>query len=145
MDRLPITCREYSEVRKIAVAEEKKKKYTLNNNGGFTIEKYRVDGCVAQSAGERRCDYLLLTSQQPPTAYFVELKGGDLRSAVEQIRDTIKFLQPNLPNHVYKARIVGQGNVPGLENTPIYRDLLRLLKSPKHYHYATNGQYSETI
>ena len=145
MNKLPDTCREYSDQRKFAVAEEKGKKYTLKNESGFVVEKYRIDGCIAQSAGERRCDFLFLTNEQPRTAYFVELKGGDTSSALEQICDTIKFLKPDLPDYVYKARVVGHGTIPDLVKTVSYRELLSVLKHRKHFRHATNKNFSETI
>ncbi len=149
MNNLLETCRKYSEVQKIAVAEEKGKKYTLNNKSGFVIDKYQIDGCIVQPAGTRRCDFLFVTKfpndQQPKTAYFVELKGGDIKSALEQIRDTIRYLKSDLPNHVYKARIVGHGSVPQIKALPPYKELLQLLGHVKHFHYATNKNFSETI
>ncbi len=145
MNRLRESCREYSEVRKIAVVKEEGKKYSLFNNSGFIIDKYRIDGCIAQAEGKRRCDYLFLTSQQPQTAYFIELKGGDTVGAVEQIRDTIEYLKPELKNFVFKARTVGVGNAQNLENTVPYRELLSLIKGKKNFNHAANKQYSETI
>lgn len=145
MNRFPEKCREYADSRRYAVAEENGKKFTLDNQRNCFISKYRVDGCFDQNTGEQRCDFLFTTAENVHTAYFVELKGGALKKAVEQITATILFLKPQLPNCVYKARIIGSRDVPNLKTTTAYRTLLGLLKSESHFHYATNRQYSEII
>jgi hypothetical protein len=145
MSLIPNGCIEYNEVRKICVAEEKGKKYTLINDSGFTIQKIRVDGCISQQPGEKRCDYLFkLEKGEPDRAVFVELKGGDLIQAIRQVTDTINYLGPELSAYKKFVRIIGSRDVQRLRLNPAYSKLIRLTPSD-HFEYATNGNYSERL
>jgi hypothetical protein len=65
------------------------------------LTKYRIDGCLLpEEAGKRKCDYLLLNIDLLK-AYFIELKGSDLDSAVEQIDIALSRLNPTLKAHAY--------------------------------------------
>ena len=136
MNKLLPTCREYSKDHKIAVASENGKKFIINNASRFVIDKYKIDGCLPLPAGKRRCDFLFLTNGQPPTAYFVELKGGDIKSALNQLCDTIEYLKSDLADYQYKARIVSSGNVPKLEVSRSHEKLYKLIKGSHNYTHA---------
>ncbi|MBS1735051.1 MAG: hypothetical protein JSS98_00415 [Bacteroidetes bacterium] len=101
-------CVEYDEVRKICVAEDKGKKFEIVNRSGFQIKKVIVDGCLKQSKNEKRCDFLMSIDKiNNPVVYFIELKGGDLIKAVEQLNDSITYLKSDFSNYVIHARIIG--------------------------------------
>lgn len=84
---------------KLVVAEENKRKYILQNPYQKKVCKVRIDGCVIPSPSQRKCDYLIivceskLANEQESDIYFIELKGRDLISAVEQLTQTIKYFQ----------------------------------------------------
>jgi hypothetical protein len=84
---------------KLVVAEENKRKYILQNPCQKKVCKVRIDGCVIPSQSQRKCDYLMiiceskLANDQESDIYFIELKGRDLISAVEQLTQTIKYFQ----------------------------------------------------
>ena len=84
---------------KLIVAEENKRKYILQNPCQKKVCKIRIDGCVIPSQSQRKCDYLMivceskLANEQQSDIYFIELKGRDLISAVEQLTQTIKHFQ----------------------------------------------------
>ena len=84
---------------KLVVAEENKRKYILQNPYQKKVCKVRIDGCVIPSQSQRKCDYLMivceskLANEQESDIYFIELKGRDLISAVEQLTQTIKYFQ----------------------------------------------------
>ena len=145
MSLIPQECIEYDEARKICIAEQYGKKYTLNNDSGFKIQKIKVDGCLAQHTGEKRCDYLFkIETKTPQNAIFVELKGGDLITAVRQVSYTINYLRAELKTYDLLVRIIGSRDVPKLKISPAYRQLLQLIP-PQNFKYATNGVYTEKI
>ena len=84
-------CTDCSEGKYI-VAEENKKKYVLQNPSKKKICKIRIDSCVISSKTQRKCDYLMIVCESE-NKYFIELKGRDLISAVEQLAETIKYFQ----------------------------------------------------
>src|SRR5437867_3181568 len=113
MSLIPEECVEYDEARPICIASENNKIFRLINKSGFKIRKVKVDRCLSQKAGERRCDYLMsLTERQNQRVIFIELKGGALNDAVEQILSTIIFLKKEFINRRIDARIVGSRDVP---------------------------------
>ena len=66
-------------------------------------------------------------------AIFVELKGKDISSAVQQISATFDKLHTYLPEYQVYARIVGK-SLPNISNTPNIDILLKKLieKNKKH-------------
>lgn len=84
-------CTDCSDGKHIVV-EENKKKYVLQNPSKQKICKIRIDGCVIYSKTQRKCDYLIIVCESEHK-YFIELKGRDLISAVEQLTETIKYFQ----------------------------------------------------
>ncbi|MEA5478801.1 hypothetical protein VB774_14330 [Pseudanabaena galeata UHCC 0370] len=99
---------------KLVVAEENKRKYILQNPSKKKICKVRIDGCVIPSQSQRKCDYLMIvcesksTNEQESDIYFIELKGRDLISAVEQLTQTIAYFQAEKYQFIGKvfARVV---------------------------------------
>ena len=59
MSLIHAKCIEFNEKRNICLAEQKGKKFILNNESGFQVRKVRVDSCIDQSQGEKRCDFLM--------------------------------------------------------------------------------------
>jgi hypothetical protein len=84
-------CTDCSEGKRI-VAEENKRKYILQNPSKKKVCKIRIDGCVISSQTKRKCDYLIIVCELE-YMYFIELKGKDLISAVEQLTETVKHFQ----------------------------------------------------
>ena len=92
-------CTNCSEGRLI-VAEENKRKYLLQNSARKKICKVKIDNCVITSQSQRKCDYIVIVcetkeAKHPESVdlYFIELKGRDLISAVEQLTQTITYFQ----------------------------------------------------
>lgn len=140
-------CIDHCDTRKICVVEEKGKKYELKNNSGFEVRKIRVDKCLSQGTGEKRCDFLVsIDNDKLKRAIFIELKGGKLTDAVKQIYDTVVFLRPEFKGFVLDGRIIGSRDVPNIGNNPIFLKLRRELKvTGGDIDRATNGIYSENI
>ncbi len=140
-------CVEFNEKRKICIAAENSKTYRLENNSGYLVRKVKIDGCVAQGAGERRCDYLMnIDNDGFKSAFFIELKGGALVDALEQIHETIGYLKKEFKGYSLNARIVGSRDVPNFKSQPAYLKLAREVKSTKGtIERATNKIYTEKI
>ena len=93
MSLITTNCIEFNERRRICIAREGGKIYTLENNSDFIIRKVKADGCLSQKEGEHRCDYIMsIDNQNNNRVFFIELKGGKMLDAVEQIFDTILLL-----------------------------------------------------
>lgn len=79
----------------LIVFSEKKSKITFVNPDHNTYRAIQVDGCVFNAEDGQKCDKLL-ESEKYADQYFVELKGGDSSTAVEQLKDTIAKMPPRL-------------------------------------------------
>lgn len=138
-------CIEFNEKRKICIAYENGKKYQLNNTSNVTIRKVKVDKCLTQNVGEKRCDFLI-EAQDLKRVFFIELKGGDLNKAVNQIYSTIVYLKGEFKNYRMDARIVGSKDVPEFKNTPDYKKLAKeVLPTKGTIERGTNNIYTESI
>ncbi|WP_434683891.1 hypothetical protein [Pseudanabaena minima] len=104
------------------VAEENKRKYILQNPSRKKVCKVRIDGCVITSQSQRKCDYLMIVCEDEASnqtesvdLYFVELKGRDLMSAVEQLTETIKYFQSEkykFTGKVFARAVVTRVHIP---------------------------------
>ena len=145
MNLIPDKCIEFNDNRKAFVAEENRKKYNLNNPSGQFIRKVKIDKCLDQNSGEKRCDYLM-DCKNLKRVIFIELKGSDLNKAVVQIHTTIVHLKNEFLNYNIDARIIGSKDVPNFKNTPAYRKLAKqVLPTGGKIIRATNNIYIETI
>lgn len=145
MSLIPYECVEFCDTRKICKVEENNKRYILENKSGTTIRKIKVDGCVGQGIGEKRCDYLV-EAIDLNRVFFIELKGGDLNKAILQIHSTIIYLKSEFINFRLDARIVGRRDVPDLISTPGYRKLAKLIVPTKGtIERGTNENFTEKI
>lgn len=130
MSLIPDKCIEYKDKRRICIAYENGKKYELINSSYSNIRKVKVDSCLEQDEGQRRCDFLM-DSEEKKRVIFIELKGGDLNSAIEQIYSTIIFLQEEYISYRKDARIIGRRDVPGFKNIPNYKKLAKVILTQK--------------
>lgn len=145
MSLIPDQCVEFCDTRKICKVEENNKRYILENKSGTSLKKIKVDGCIRQEIGEKRCDYLV-EAIHLKRAFFIELKGGDLNRAILQIHSTIIYLKSEFLNFRLDARIVGRRDVPDLISTPGYKKLAKLILPTKGtIERGTNENFTEKI
>jgi hypothetical protein len=72
------------------VVSEKRSKFKILNDSLKSINKVKVDGCLITNG--KRCDYLFeICSDNFEKVFYVELKGSDLKKALEQIEATINY------------------------------------------------------
>ena len=99
--------------RKKVSVSEKGITYILNTNDKESVV-YSVDGCIIKEG--RNCDKLVLirpandaNSPEEWIEIFVELKGTDISTAIEQLRETLKNqLFKDESNIDIRARIIGK-------------------------------------
>ena len=92
--------------QKIIVSEENKRKHIANNDGGNLVHHFKIDGgIVPASSSMSRCDYLVINLEKK-NAYPIELKGTDVKHAVDQIRSTITYLGGELSSYTILPRII---------------------------------------
>lgn len=77
-------CEEITDDIKIVLKEERSK-ITFLNNLKNDVRKIKIDDCLIKEGP--RSDYLLIDNSD--TYYWVELKGTDIRHAIEQLKATI--------------------------------------------------------
>ena len=116
------------ECKHVYVATEKGCTYRLNNPENLMVLQTRVDGELYDSSDGKKCDYAF-SSKEFSTAILVELKGGDIKQAVRQLRSTFEAFKDKYRYKRYYGRIVASRiNAPDVQS-PEYRHLSGLLKS----------------
>lgn len=76
------------------------------NRNACDVRQFRVDGEVySKTDSASRCDYLLLNDSKAD-AYFIELKGSDLKKAIQQIDSTIADILPSIHNYTVYPRVI---------------------------------------
>ena len=86
--------------KKIIIFKDKKNPQTLrfNNSKEFDVIEVVVDSGLIASGQQCKCDFFLYVSDPNYSEcreHYIELKGTDLEHAIEQISETIKFLENN--------------------------------------------------
>lgn len=108
------------------VLKEKKSQIIFYNKNQKKIKKIIVDGCVLTEG--LRCDYLLIDDFG--IEHFVELKGRNIKHAVEQITTTIESISSN-PKETKKEAFVVSSRCP-LINSEIQTYKLKLKRNLQH-------------
>ena len=93
---------------------EKGTTYVLKMNPKMDSCSFRVDGYIINSPSIEKCDYVVLVSHDTKWAEIVvELKGGKIEHAIEQLYTTISTPPFNNTQHsIRRARIVTQNRIP---------------------------------
>jgi hypothetical protein len=84
---------------KIIVCEERGRRFIGQNDKGKPILKVEVDGCLEFNG--KKCDWLLIDINGN-IAYFIELKGSDIKHALLQLGNTIKIISNPINNDYIK-------------------------------------------
>lgn len=78
-------------VRKIVSTKEKGVVYRVQTDGNVSSAIFKVDGQIITEG--LRCDkFVVVKNDQKSVAIFLELKGGGINHAIEQLESTIKHL-----------------------------------------------------
>lgn len=107
---IPVNCCSDDDCKVIVFRDTGRQNLTLKNNQGFKFRKIIVDGCVItdkNSPGEKKCDFLLTIPDHPQCKeYYIELKGSEIKHAVEQIYSTIRKLSSVPSKQMKKGYII---------------------------------------
>lgn len=101
------------------VSEENKRKHVANNNDGNLVRHFKIDGgIVPASSSMPRCDYLVINLDKK-NAYPIELKGTNVKHAVDQIRSTISYLGGELSTYSILPRIIYTSNTHDVRDSKV--------------------------
>ena len=106
-------------IRKIVATSELGKRYHLNVSQSKRSSLFQVDGYIVSEG--KRCDKLVLVEKAKDNwaEIFVELKGVDIASGVEQMRACLdNSLFKHLTNKELRARIIAQ-SFPSNKSNPV--------------------------
>ena len=147
MSLIPDKCIESNDKRNLCVASEKGKTFIINNSSKLKIKKVKIDKCLSQKIGEKRCDYLMtIDDKSVLRAIYIELKGGNLSDAFKQLEGTIIYLKNEFKKYQIDARIVGSRDIPRFINNPSYLNLAKeVIPTGGKIIKATNKIYTENI
>jgi hypothetical protein len=129
-------CIETAAVRMTFVKTEKGKSFTLVSNSDIDCKIIAVDKCVFQNEPVKRCDFLFVVPKskeinvqiKSAMAYYVELKGDDLKKVCEQISNAIERTKGELLNYRIEARVVAtKGFQPNLITNNFFRKVKKMI------------------
>lgn len=72
------------------VVKENRREFRIVNNNRKKLLEVKVDGCLISIEG-KRCDWLLIDIGSNH-AYFIELKGCEIKEAFKQLENTIRII-----------------------------------------------------
>lgn len=106
----------------IIVSRDKGSKcsHTANNVDGDEVKHFQVDGDVIKDKTINKCDFLLLNTVKK-NAYFIELKGSDIRHAIIQVENTKELLTSQLKGYNYLYRIVYKSGTHDLQSNEVIK------------------------
>ncbi len=79
----------------------------LENKNRLEISKVRCDGCLFNSSSQK-CDWIVEFHKEDSYAFFIELKGTDIKKAIDQLTSTIKMTKTLYGNHKKSGFIVAK-------------------------------------
>lgn len=119
-----------SPMKKVSVTE-KGVNYNVEVEGTNIVIVYPIDG-VAIKEGQRCDKFITVLNEDSGVALFLELKGGDISHAIEQLESTIKnpLFKP-FPSKQDKtrARIVSNRGVSSASRSELERAKVRFLRN----------------
>lgn len=86
---------------RLVIFEEARSKLIIENKDEVNATKVTVDDCEITEG--IRCDYMYLIKD---TEIYIELKGQDIKHAIDQLETTIKKLSSNIKTQQKKSFII---------------------------------------
>lgn len=93
---------------------ERGQTYKIRFSSKYLSAVYAIDGGIIKDKSITKCDKLVLVCLDEPYYFelFVELKGSDIKHAIEQVEETLKNpLFQDSSVKIRQARIIGR-NIP---------------------------------
>ena len=103
MLQLEKKCLKFRDNRPVAVISEKQKEIRFINEERKKVSNYHIDGCLIKDG--MRCDFLFLV-EDDKNAFFIELKGSELKKAIQQIDHSINPIICHLAGYRVSARVI---------------------------------------
>ena len=140
-----IDCINTETAHKISRAEEGKKIIFVSNQYDLVCDVVPIENCVFNKVvGGKRCDYLFLFDKTKQTynilknknslAYYVELKGSELKEACKQLLNSILETKDQIPDFDIIPLVVSSHKfVPNIHNNASNRALIRLVKKKTQF------------
>jgi hypothetical protein len=127
-------------VRKIIATTEFGKRYHLNIRRSQKSSLFQIDGYIVTNG--KRCDKLILVERNENdwAEIFIELKGIDVASAIEQLKTCLDNpIFKHITNKELRARIIAQ-SFPSNKSNPIMEKAK--IEFIKKYHCDLRGMKS---
>lgn len=143
-------CLDFSDDRSIVVLKDKRSKskseYRAENNNKKNLVCLRVDGCLITNIDGKKCDYLLLISDEK-IAHFIELKGGGISDAIKQLTNSVNQIMPHLKKHEYQIAFakVSLSKTPKILPAKDWLDLRRLMQTYNGDAFRQNSPYQDIL
>lgn len=132
----------FLQTKKIVV-EENRRKYTANNVNEECVARVKVDGGIIKDSLISRSDYMLIRCEKN-IVYLIELKGGDVAKACEQIIATAGYFSSILQGATLHARVIcSRAPTPALRSSQ-YARLERHCRSHNGNLIVRVNQFEET-
>lgn len=97
--------------------EENGKKFIALNPNRKEVLRIKIDGCVINDNTTNKCDFLIIDTQKD-NAYFIELKGKNVKHAIKQLTDTIEKIN-NTSNKYISEKFSGKFAFAVLSHCPL--------------------------
>lgn len=123
------------------VSSENHCKHIGDNSKEKYIRQIKVDGDVFPPGKQpKRCDYLLLNDTDK-VAYYIELKGSDIRTAIEQIDNTVSLIAPIIKDYtvIFRRIILHKVRPHEIQDNHVTKWKRR------HNAVIVSGQYTDTL
>lgn len=105
--------------QKIIVCTENNKTYRAINSDENDVYQYKMDGdIIPKGSLEQRCDYVV-ENETKKNVYLIELKGGDIKHAVDQIEATVQKYKTQFSTYTILPRIVYRNNTHDVHSSKI--------------------------
>lgn len=117
-------------MKKVSVTE-KGVNYNVEIEGTNIVIIYPIDG-VAIKEGQRCDKFITVLNDDSGIAVFLELKGGDISHAIDQLESTIKnplFMPYPSKKDKARARIISNRGVSSASRSALERAKIRFLRS----------------
>jgi len=134
-------CLRSNDDRKVISMKEGKVRYIAHNPHRKHLSHFRVDGCLIREG--RKCDEMIVDANDD-VCYLIELKGTDLKSAIEQINASLDHFSIKFGNIKFKGRIVVTRNSPAIRDNKEKKLRDRLAKFRGDL-IVKNNELEETI
>lgn len=127
MKNIPPTCLTKTKHKLIKISDKKSCECYFSNLSCSSVKVILVDGCAIKTG--TRCDFALISTSYPEN--YVELKGGDVNHAIDQIVSSMTRLSIDLHKTPKRCFIISTNNP--LSSTQTQKFKLSFRKSYNAY------------